>query len=93
MSTLTKKEILKRGFKEVCEDYYKLEGSSKEYNYRITLLACCRAQCRPRLFKISIDKNPCIAFDNKNPNTWSFHVSKVIEYIDEMEELFKLAQI
>lgn len=93
MATLTKKEILKRGFKEAYEDYYKLEGSLEEYNYRVTLLTCGRPQCRPRLFRISIDRYPSIGFDNKNPNSWTFYLSTVIEHTEEMDELFKLARI
>ena len=93
MATLTKKEILKRGFKKVCEDYYKLEGTSEEYRYNITLLACGRPQCRPRLFKISIDRYPSIGFDNKKPNSWTFYLSTVIAHTEEMDEFFKLARI
>lgn len=93
MATLTKKNILKRGFKEVYKDYYKLENSSKEYSYKITLLACGKKQSRPRLFIISIDKVPNISFDNKNPNSWSFSLYKVIGNTKELDELFKLANI
>ena len=93
MATLTKKEILKRGFKEAYEDYYKLEGSSEEYSYKVTLLACGKAQCRPRLFTISIDRIPNINFDNKNPNSWTFRLFKVIWNTEELDELFKLASI
>ena len=93
MATLTKKEILKRGFKEVYEDYYKLEGSSEEYSYKVTLLACGKKQSRPRLFIISIDRIPNINFDNKNPNSWTFRLSKVIGNTEELDELFKLASI
>lgn len=93
MATLTKKEILKRGFKKVYEDYYKLEGSSEEYSYKVKLLACGKAQCRPRLFTISIDRIPNINFDNKNPNSWTFRLSKVIGNTEELDELFKLASI
>ena len=93
MSTLTKKEILKRGFKEYYADYYRLEGTLEEYSYKVTLLACGKAQCRPRLFSISIDRIPNIHFDNKNPYSWTFHLYKVIGNTEELDELFKLAQI
>lgn len=93
MTTMTKKYILKRGFKEVCKDYYKLEGTSEEYRYNITLLACGKSQCKPRLFKISINKYSKIAFDNKNPNTWNFNIDTIIEHAEEMDEFFKLARI
>jgi hypothetical protein len=93
MATLTKKEILKRGFKEIWEGGYKQEGVCEEYKYRVVIYSYTLKQSRPRLFNIEISKFPTIPFDNKNPNSWSFELRTIIETEEDLNNLLKFAKL